>query len=302
MASKTTKTLIVSSEDYFLQKAKTAFLKKYPQSLRYSAGTSLDVLLDRPLWGAPDGLLIEDPRDIPEKTYPKILALWDDIPLLVTMPTGRYKKVYEQGLQVKKLEAPKPWELGQFLSQEYLKAYGLDVPAKWLDIIIQNVGSDLSILMQDGYTLKCYLGSRSKVQPQDLQAVFSSHQETVPFPFVDAVLLRQATLALQWLDKLYDNPKDPTMLLVHFLRQGLERLYYIYDEKLQDYELFFAQEGIRAQPQKKSYTQALLVWHKEDVYQALKGLDLVEIGVRESKPTRAIFEYWIGSFLVRQGS
>lgn len=210
------------------------------------------------------------------------------------------------------LEYPelKPWRLGPWLSHR-AKSYGLHIEDRLADDIINNYGSDMTLLDNDlqkaAILLKDVKGT-SYLSPADAMTCFTVHEGMKPWKFSEAWQMGHHKMCLQILKKLFNTTtNDPSMLLTKILANKIERLLWareLYDKLSakpsglteSDWDQVITKSGLPARfPAQKEQAKAIIQKRsKSNLIFSYTFLHTIETEIRRGYPAFSRYLLWLG--------
>jgi DNA polymerase-3 subunit delta len=113
-------------------------------------------------------------------------------------------------------KAPQPFRLPAWCIHRSQAEYGKQLAAPAAGMLVDLVGPDLGQLDQELQKLVIYVGTRSSIEPKDVdRLVGRSHTENI-WKILDAIGAGQLAQALKLLDRLLDQAEEPLRILGAF--------------------------------------------------------------------------------------
>ena len=118
-----------------------------------------------------------------------------------------YKQLSEHALVVEPREE-KPWEMKDRLIRQvegYFAREKKGMSSSTAAAIVEGVGLDEVALRQCCFNISCYVGERSRITDQDVEACLTSVQKMTSWQLVDMILLGEKPVSLAKIDRRVDG-------------------------------------------------------------------------------------------------
>lgn len=100
----------------------------------------------------------------------------------------------------------------------YMKKAGKAIAVAQIELLMERVGTDMEILSNELEKLIGYVGERTVIEKEDIQAVSSGLTVSKMFDMIDAVAGKERDRALSLYDDLLANKEPPMTILYNFSR------------------------------------------------------------------------------------
>ncbi len=140
----------------------------------------------------------------------------------------KFAKLIKKNGEVLTSSKLKDYELPSWTS-EYIQSQGLSVSHKGLQMLVDNIGSDLSRIANEIDKLVINLKGRKTISEEDIEQYIGISKEFNPFELQDALAKKDMAKAVRIIQYFAHNPKaGPIQLVLPTLYNYFSKVYAIY--------------------------------------------------------------------------
>lgn len=187
-----------------------------------------DILFDRGFFAEPVCIFV---KNVDVSKFRKVLESYVENPYVSDMVVlhSSSKKEPSWFANLKHNERvvkqkPASWKIPDFIAKQ-ASLLGLYLPSRYPALLHMNLGEDLTLLYQDLWKLKLYIGDRTEIRGSDIQQVCVRHDQLKPFEMLKAWSSKELARTFQWVERLYlQSVDDPTLKLMKLFFMQMEKL------------------------------------------------------------------------------